>query len=100
MGVENWQARWHAPQKPQEKRGFSGEIERATSPKKWHALARSLSCQLCRRQETQREETGVHAHWCALRSWLLTFRYFGPVAAIARTRVERPRVLANAATGF
>src|SRR6476660_4443058 len=42
MGVENWQARWHAPQKPQEKRGFSRPIVRATSPKKWHALARSL----------------------------------------------------------
>src|SRR6476661_8433745 len=42
MGVENWQARWHAPQKPQEKRGFSRQIVRATSRKKWHALARSL----------------------------------------------------------
>src|SRR4029079_10114675 len=42
MGVEHWQARWHAPQKPQEKRGFTRQIVRATSPKKWHALARSL----------------------------------------------------------
>ena len=41
MGVEMWQARWHAPQNPQEKRGFQRQIERATDPKKWHALART-----------------------------------------------------------
>jgi hypothetical protein len=89
MGVEMWQARWHAPQKPQEKRGFSGEIERATSPKKWHALARSLSCQLCRRQETQREETGVHAHWCALRSWLKLLKRWPRIAPERQDRDAR-----------
>jgi len=43
MGVEKWQARWHALQKPQEKRGFPRQIERATDPKKWHALARNIT---------------------------------------------------------
>jgi len=45
MGVEKWQARWHAPHQTQEKRGLSRQIVRAICRGKWHALAGTVASQ-------------------------------------------------------